>query len=232
MSQNPAVTEPGFDIKHRIVGALILIVLGVVAVPMILSGPQNGSNLSVNDVAAKNPDTKVFISKIIPIDETSPVLAGESKHSLKVAKIAPHTAKKTNSKAASTTTVKTAKAKPAAKAARQQAQPASEKNGSQRTKPENKRTATSGIITKPDNNSIQRGWIVRIGTFSKPENANRIMSSLKTLGFEPSAENVHTSRGVLTRVWVGPYVQRVEAGRVRSRIQQTTGEKGLIVAFP
>ncbi len=149
-----------------------------------------------------------------------------------VAKTAPKPAAQPKSAATPKPAVKTTKAKLVAKATKKTSESAVDKTDRQNTKPENKQTANTASITKPDNKSIERGWIVRIGTFSEPENSARIMSSLKALGFEPSSERVKTSGGVLTRVWVGPYAQRVEAGRARTRIQQTTGEKGLIAAFP
>ncbi len=232
MSQPPPVIEPSFELKHRIVGALILIILSVVVVPMILSGPKPAANLPVTDAAAKNPDTKVFISKITPIGGATPVLKRESERSPGVTQTAPKPATQPKSAPTPKPTGKTATAKLVAKATKQTPESVVEKTDRQNTKPVDQRTATTESITKPYTKSIERGWIVRIGTFSEPENATRIMSSLKALGFEPSSERVKTGRGVFTRVWVGPYAQRVEAGRARSRIQRSTGEKGLIAAFP
>lgn len=232
MSQNPPVIESSFELKHRIVGAFILIILGVVVVPMILSGPKPAANGRATDTVAKNPDTKVFISKITPIGGATPVLQHELKRAPDVAKTAPKPSAKPKSAATPKPTVNTAQEKMVAKATKQTLESDVENTVKQNSSLKNKRTAEAAIATKPNDKVIDRGWIVRIGTFSKSENATRIMSSLIAIGFEPSSERVKTSRGVLTRVWVGPYAQRVEAGRARSRIQQKTGEKGLISAFP
>ena len=43
---------------------------------------------------------------------------------------------------------------------------------------------------------------------------------------------IKTKKGVATRVWVGPYAKRVQAARVRTRIERVTGEKGLITPYP
>jgi DedD protein len=232
MSPNPPIAESGFELKHRIVGASILIILGVVVVPMILSGTNPADNLSVTDTVAKNPDTKVFISKITPIAGVTPALKHETKRSPEGAKTAPKPAKP-KSPATTKPTVKASGAELVAKAPTQTPESTvARKTDRKNIKPGKKPTVNGEPIAKTYTKSIERGWIVRIGTFSKPENATRIMSALKTLGFKPSSERVKTSRGVLTRVWVGPYAQRVEAGRARTRIQQTTGEKGLIAAFP
>ncbi len=232
MSQNPPVPAPSFELKHRIAGASILIILGVVVVPMILSGPKPTASPPVTDAAATNPDTKVFISKITPISGATPAMERESKRAPEITERAPKMTAKPGSKATPEPTGKSPKAKPVAKVTEPAARSAGQKAGRQRTLSKNQRTVQPAATAKTADKSIQRGWIVRVGTFSKPENTARIMSSLEALGFKPSSERVKSSRGVLTRVWVGPYEQRVEAGRARSRIQQKIGEKGLITAFP
>ena len=232
MSPNPPVSDISFELKHRIVGALILIIVGVVVVPMILSGPKPAADPIESDAAGSNPDTKVFVSKITPISGATPTLKREIERSPTVAVTEAASGAKPKPMSAPSPTGSAARRTTVAKATKRQSQAAEEKTGGQRTSQKTNTTASSKPAAKTQNKGIDRGWIVRIGTYSRPENAARIVKSLTALGFETSSERMDTSRGVLTRVWVGPYAQRVEAGRARSRIQQKTGEKGLIVAFP
>ncbi len=232
MPQNPSISDSSFELKHRIVGALILIILGVVIFPMILSGPKPAADLALNDSAAENPDTKVFISKITPIGGATPDLKRESTRDFPDTTPESRPAAEPKAVATPKPAVKSAVASPAAEKKKQVPDAAKKKTSTPNKARKAERTASAKATTKPLDNTVERGWIVRIGTFSQPENAARIMNSLKALGFKPSSERVKTSRGLLTRVWVGPYAQRVEAGRVRSRIQQATGEKGLIAAYP
>lgn len=76
------------------------------------------------------------------------------------------------------------------------------------------------------------GWVVRVGTFAKVGNAERVMKRLQQAGFEPSTTKISTDNGSATRVWIGPYAQRVEAARMRKRVNQVTGGEAYIAAYP
>lgn len=76
------------------------------------------------------------------------------------------------------------------------------------------------------------GWVVRVGTFAKEDNVTRVVERLKQAGFDPSTTEVKTARGTVTRVWIGPYSQRVEAARMRNRVNQVTGGEGYIAIYP
>lgn len=76
------------------------------------------------------------------------------------------------------------------------------------------------------------GWVVRVGTFAKQGNAERVMKRLQQAGFKPSTTKISTDNGSATRVWIGPYAQRVEAARMRKRINQVTGGEAYIAAYP
>ena len=57
------------------------------------------------------------------------------------------------------------------------------------------------------------------------------MKRLKQAGFQPSTTNIDTGSGPATRVWIGPYAQRVEAARMRKRVNQVTGGEAYIAAY-
>ncbi len=77
-----------------------------------------------------------------------------------------------------------------------------------------------------------QSWAVRIGTFTKTENAQRIMTMLQQKGFDPKKGRVKTATGRATRVWLGPFRDREEAAKTHKRILKETGQKGWIVAYP
>jgi len=80
--------------------------------------------------------------------------------------------------------------------------------------------------------NTENGWAVRIGTFAQRENAKRIVGVLKKKGFKPRTEDIETAGNKATRVWLGPYGEKVEAQAVRKRILEQTGQEGLIVSYP
>ena len=220
------MSEPDFVLKHRIVGALILIGFGVVVLPWILGGPESTGTAPVTESAqanANNEDdnTKVFVSRITPIGgATPPVLA-----------VKKDQAGQADNTAATITTTAVEPEQAANK------KPEGAATSATPEKPVTT-TATQSAAPKPKTQvakaapELTRGWVVRMGTFSKPENAKRLMETLRAKGFDPQSGKYTTKSGVATRVWVGPYAKRVEAARVRTRIERVTDQKGLITPYP
>lgn len=91
------------------------------------------------------------------------------------------------------------------------------------------RDASTGT-EQPD--VIERGWVVRIGTYAQPANVERLKARLQKVGFEARTSEIVTDGQPATRVWVGPYEKRVEAARIRARLEELIGQKGLITAYP
>ncbi len=229
-----AETGPGFELKHRITGAVILIGLGVIVLPLLLGGPvatQSEQRGDQNDSSPEN--TQVFISKITPIGGATP----SAPEAVPPPTDVQPSSKKTPSATAipaeplpppnEATATKSSAAKPQVKAPRadKPEQPAPPPKPAAKPPAKPRQTATAGPL-------LERGWVVQIGTFRKAENAKGAMVTLRQRGFKPSATTVETKLGAATRVWVGPYAQRVEAARVRARIERIIGAKGLIVAYP
>lgn len=213
---------PGFELKHRIVGAVILITFAVVVLPVILGGPKPSERDSPTaaqgkDASGNNADTQVFVSKITPIGGATPEPletppdrgSGEEPSS-------PPSGPPASGQSAGDGE-RHAEASPPEPVAARAAPPAA---------------AQPPAEDRAEAAELDRGWIVRVGTYSQKENAERVMEGLEELGFEASSGSVKTRNGVATRVWVGPFAQRVEAARARTRIERATGQKGLIAAFP
>lgn len=72
------------------------------------------------------------------------------------------------------------------------------------------------------------GWVVRVGTFAKKQNAESVVKLLRGRGLAPHQRQVDTRVGKATRIWLGPYPSRDEAGRVSAGLKAVTGEKGYI----
>lgn len=81
---------------------------------------------------------------------------------------------------------------------------------------------------------VEIGWAVQVGLFENKTGANRVVEDLKSKGFKPSVTIVDTNRGKATgtRVWLGPFAQRVEAAKEMSRLAERTGQAGFIRAYP
>ena len=207
--------ESEFDLKKRLLGALILIGFGVVVLPALLGGkdPEGGGDESQRFPSL---DSKVFVSKITPIGGATPQPMPKPLNQKSSGGL-------TESPAPAVDPVVPAKPKIQKKKVAKADPPA-------KAKPAPKPTPKAKPVAPA---SKEPGWVVRVGTFGKQDNTDRVVKRLQQAGFSPSTTKIKTNNGLATRVWVGPYAQRVEAARIRKRVQQVTGgEEGYIAAYP
>lgn len=259
------------NIKHRLVGAAILITLGVIILPLLLGSYSNNDADSTDTpppVVENSPDIqnsafkdieeddiKVFVSKIRPREDSvnnEVVLEQKTSESLMSSKkVAPLNqqvsinAKKTEK--TSDDELKAKLAKSMAKPLIKRKEPLSNAIKSElKAKPGTKaatpvKRATELVkatpvktIPKPQVNekSVTEGYIVSVGVYLQLANAENVSKKLKNKGFKPSQGLFNTSKGKATRVWLGPFATRAEAGKKKAKLEQALGERGLIKRYP
>jgi DedD protein len=70
----------------------------------------------------------------------------------------------------------------------------------------------------------QAGWVVRVGSFSKEQNANALVAKLRQAGFVTFTRNITSSEGIkLTSVLVGPELRKEKLEQQLPKLQQLTG---------
>ena len=200
--------ESEFDLKKRLVGAFILIGFGIVVLPALLGGndPQVG-----DEQAHPTPplESKVFVSKITPIGGSTP----------------KPMAKEPQADQDGSVESKTSEGEPVTSVEPQVSKVETQPEPKPEPQPAPKPTQEKKASPEP-------GWVVRVGTFAKADNTKRVMERLRQAGFDPSTTKVKTDNGSVTRIWIGPYAQRVEAARMRNRVKQVTGGDAFIAAYP
>jgi cell division septation protein DedD len=95
-------------------------------------------------------------------------------------------------------------------------------------------SVSSESVTKTALVTVKVGWIVQVGVFIEQAGAERVVQDLRSKGFNPSTSIVDTNRGkdTGTRIWLGPFEQRVAAAKAKTRLKNETGEAGFIRAYP
>ena len=207
--RNDARSE--FNPKYRVAGAIVLVALVVVFVPMILHerepprelkdgaaepAPKAVSDTTLVTVAEKNtaaevPEASVTTSKTVTVPvviDRAPL--AETKPSAPVVKPIP----------VKQTMAQTAHEKPAPLPA------AAEK--------------------------ITKGWIVQVGTFSNSENASQLRNKLKDHGHAVRTETVTLAGKKATRLRVGPFREQQQAAKVQNQINKETGVQAAVHSYP
>jgi cell division septation protein DedD len=191
-----------FDPKKRLVGAAILIGLAVIMLPVILDSDDGSDSTSISD-------QDQFIQGL-----RNDYVSSEEEVTVFVSKITPIEENSTSiDKGTEPKTV------------------VADSSAPKRT-PANKPVVKKLGSPAVSSNTVERGWMVRVGTFVNAVNVKKLLVDLSSKGFEPDTDTIETSRGMATRIWIGPYQRRVDAARARTRLEQQTGEPGLITIFP
>jgi cell division septation protein DedD len=76
------------------------------------------------------------------------------------------------------------------------------------------------------------GFAVQLGAFSKAADATALRDRLRGAGFSAFTEAVSTDKGRLTRVRVGPVLDRAEADQLRAQVQSKLGIDGIVRPHP
>lgn len=76
------------------------------------------------------------------------------------------------------------------------------------------------------------GFAVQVGAFSDATEAGALREKLRAAGFTAFTETVNTDKGKLTRVRVGPTVDRAAADQLKAQVQAKVGVDGIVRPYP
>ncbi len=81
---------------------------------------------------------------------------------------------------------------------------------------------------------IDVGWVVQVELLTDKNGAKRLVEELGKKGFKPQTTVVDTNRGAKTgtRIWLGPFEQRAQAGAENDRLETKMGKRGFIRVYP
>ncbi len=199
------------QLKQRLVGAVVLVALAVIFLPMVLDGdkrsgiPTFGSNVP-EAPAGQGPVIDIPLEMPPPPAEVATVVEQPVVPATAAAPAVPPVPKPT---APAATPAKVAPA-PAPVAA----QPA---------------PAPAVVAAKP---SAGDAWAVQVGSFSDSVNATKLRNTLRTKGFPAFVEQAKGDNGVSYRVRVGPVLARSEAEAIQEKLAATGSAKGIVVHHP
>jgi DedD protein len=206
--------RPQFNPKHRIAGAIILVSLAVIFVPMLLdestTPPENQTLTKIPDRDA--PETKVVVAPIVPPTAEPVVSAAPPPEAPKAI------AEKSPAVSAAPEPAVSPEPKPAAPVV-------AEKKSE--TAPKTKTTPKAADAEK-----ISKGWVVQVGTFANTDNAARLREKLQGQGYHVNSESVTVQGSKAVRLRVGPYRDKSAASKAQTQIQKEMSIQGVVLAYP
>lgn len=190
--------------RTRVIGALVLVSLAVIFIPMILSGPNHPDMSYRGPAIPPEPDLK-FSDKIIE----APAPAPASVPPERITVVENGTADENEAEAARRATLPEIETSiPAPEPA--VAPPKSE-----------------DVAAVP---RAAPAWAVQVGSFANKTSAFALRDKLRAKKFAAYVESVPTAKGPVYRVRVGPELQQALAERLQARLAKDTGQKGIVVS--
>lgn len=199
-------------LKQRLIGAIVLISLGVIFLPMLFTG--NGQFESRFKSNIPQEPSYEIVSPQVPVPEQIPSRAME-----KVPLIEPIDASANRPDKPETTHTQE---KPQQQAA---------------AKVPHSRVAKAEPITKAKTQTSPKkstvtGWVVQVGSFYKKNNAITLRDKLRKAGLPSFLVTAKGKNGPIYRVRVGPERDQKQAKKVLRQIERDTKLKGIILRYP
>jgi DedD protein len=221
-------TEDDFNPRHRIVGAVILVALAVIFLPLLLQDrppekegaePKEVPVPEVREVApAKSAQPR---PDIVPKPVTTePPIARPNTRTVTVALDPADISKPPAKKPATEPTPITEPPKAAAKPEPAPAKPEPKTEPKAEPKPEAKKPEA----TEPR----ASGWFVQVGVFSQAGNAKRLHDKLRAAGYNVVTDPPRIEKGKTIKVEVGPYSDQAAAKTAAARIKTDFSIDGVV----
>ena len=198
------------QLKERLVGAAVIILVAVIFIPMFLSDKpvtdQAQSDIVVNPENSHS-NQQEYHSSIKPIEisetEITPVIIPE-----------PPIAK--------------------SEEIEEVVQPVLSEAG---TKPSEVVTETKAVAIDKSGAASNmpgktQGFVVQLGSFSSKENAEKLNQRLLDAGFKAFVEPLQSSQKTVYRVRVGPSLKKSRVEKFKTEIKSKLGVDGIIVQYP
>lgn len=204
--------------KHRLLGTSILVLAGIIFLPDLLDGEKQ----VVKDDFKVIPDRPEFqgVQDIKPFDDAEFAARAQQASDVPLSEetaldelpAAQNTDRLPSQQYAQVTVDSAAQARP--------------------------ETTTTATSTPPANSTPtatvglgQAAWVVRVGSFSNPQNANALVAKLRQAGFATFTRSITNSAGQpLTSVFVGPELRRERLEQGLPKLQQLTGVERLTIS--
>ena len=187
--------EQAVNLKQRIIGAIVLVSLGVIILPLLLNGGSNQNNgissthIPAKPKALKQKSAPIPAIKKMPeakIISNKPVLKKDVKE-----KSTGKTKPAINSKAVKTSS-----------SAKLAAAPKYQK------------------LSKPTSSKITTAYTLQLASFSQKSNSITLRDKLRKKGFKAYSESIQTTTGRIYRLRVGPYLKYDQILAAKKKIEK------------
>ena len=198
-------------LKQRLIGAIVLVSLAVIFIPIILEGPDDEWTPRSHSLPDKPQlDYRADVELVLP--PPTPVTHQQIPGEIAV-------------KDAVTVT-----AQPVADPGKSVEVPAPPPEPV-KVEPKAKPSVKPSVPAVPEAKML-KGWFVQVGSFGQEMNARGLQDRLVASGFKAQLQKVEIGNKHAYRVLVGPSVSRSEAEKLAASLKSGQQLKGMVVEYP
>ncbi|MBB4863643.1 DedD protein [Pseudomonas nitritireducens] len=211
-------------LKQRVVGALVLLALAVIFLPMLFSREDDVRQVVVEAPVMPKPPAMPAV-EVQPTEVPEPQ-AGDADNAEPQQQAA-----QTQAPTAPITSLPTqpAQAQAPAQAPKPAAQPAPAPKPAavQQPAPAQASAATQQPAQRLDGDNLPVSWSVQLASLSNRARADELQKTLRSQGYNAYVRSFDG----MNRVFVGPVVERAEADRLRDQLGKQQKLNGFVVRF-
>ena len=210
-------------LKHRLVGAAVLVLLAVVFVPIVLDIPDEGhgaASVAPIEGIPERPDDRGESSVISTLElPRTPRLDAEVERERTRQASSPNAVdRRVLPETPARVSVSAGASDPAAHDA-----PASVSVSAGAERP--------AAVPGPESAAPAGGWIVQLGSFQKAENAHALEKRLRAKGYSAFVESGDSVQGEVFRVFVGPMPDRGQAADSATELRREMKLEGIVMPY-
>ena len=207
------------NLKERIVGAIVIVALGIIIIPWLLDGPAQSSR-PVERALELPPAEQPGRTYTIPLDPAAgppvPVETGNGGPVIQPRPGAGAVQRPPRDDAAAPVAQPEPQAtRPAAQPTQPPPRPAPQSAPATSAPP----AAAPAPQPTPPQAGAEGAWTVQVGSFSQADNAQALQRRLVSEGFDAFVSRVVTDAGTMHRVRVGPVPERDAAEQQLARLR-------------
>ncbi|GAB3032023.1 SPOR domain-containing protein [Bowmanella dokdonensis] len=79
--------------------------------------------------------------------------------------------------------------------------------------------------------AVTAGWVVQLGSFRHQKNVRELLDKLEAAGYRAFSRKIQTSAGELTKVFVGPDLQKDKMEKALPHLKELTALQGKVTEF-
>ncbi|TNE75624.1 MAG: sporulation protein [Gammaproteobacteria bacterium] len=211
-------------LKQRIIGALVLVSLAVIFVPMVFDEPHSERTSTTIKIPEEPPFPEVTAPESRAV---TPPDYEESSASASAGAVDSPAPQDTSDDAPGYRLVEEADSEPAP-------QPSTSDTTAKTTPPpevvekEAEPQQDPAVKPKEYTRSLEGAWVVQLGSFGNSDNAKRLRDGVREKGYGAHLQQVERGDSVLTRVFSGPFASKGDAESAKKVLDTAFGLNSLV----